>query len=137
MIHDCKIELRALSLKATPARLGVLKLLETTDKPLDVGTIIEFLEKNDIDADQATVFRIINIFTKSGLTKQIRLNEGKFRYELAARPNHHHLICETCGCIEDIDCSGDEIDEEIKEKKRFLVKHHSLEYYGYCKKCQK
>ena len=136
-IHDCKDELRSFDLKATPARLGVLKLLETSDKPLDVAAIINYLEQHDIEADQATVFRIINLFTEKGLTKQIHLNEGKFRYELASREDHHHLICESCGMLEDISCSVEEIDQEIKQKKGFTVSHHSLEFYGICKNCQK
>ena len=133
--HDCKQELRAVSLKATPARLGVLKLLETVNMPIDVSTMIQYLHKNNIEVDQVTVFRIINLFTERGLTKQIHLNEGKFRYELASKKDHHHLVCESCGIIEDISCSVVEIDQEIKEKKQFTVKHHSLEFYGTCKNC--
>lgn len=136
IIHDCKNELRSVSLKATPARLGVLKLLEMYEKPLDVSAIISYLQKNNINVDQATVFRIINLFTERGLTKQIHLNDGKYRYELTSRTNHHHLICESCGTIEDIQCSVAEINKEIKEKKRFNVKRHSLEFYGICLDCQ-
>jgi Fur family transcriptional regulator, ferric uptake regulator len=134
--HDCKIELRQADLKATPARLAVLSLLENADKPVDVATIIDYLKANAIKADPVTAFRIINLFTERGLTKQIHLNEGKFRYELTSRAGHHHLICENCRKIEDIQCSVDEIDREIKEKKQFIVKHHSLEFYGTCKNCQ-
>lgn len=133
--HDCKQELRSVSLKATPARLGVLKLLETATTPIDVSAMTQYLEENNIPVDQATVFRIINLFTEKGLTKQIHLNEGKFRYELASKENHHHLVCENCGAIENIHCSVTEINQEIKEKKQFTVKHHSLEFFGICKNC--
>src|SRR5947207_2240520 len=83
--HDCKTELRDAALKATPARLGVLELLENTEEPIDVQTMIDFLDEKDIKADPATVFRIVNMFTEKGLTKQLQLNEGKFRYELASK----------------------------------------------------
>lgn len=134
--HDCKQELRSASLKATPARLGVLKLLETANSPVDVSAMIDYLEKNNVEVDQATVFRIINLFTERGLTKQIHLNEGKFRYELASKKDHHHLVCKNCKKIEDIQCPIADIDQEIKEKTQFTVKHHSLEFYGICKICQ-
>ena len=135
MPHDCKKELRSVSLKATPARLGVLRLLESANMPVDVSAMSQYLQENNIEVDKATVFRIINLFTERGLTKQIRLNEGKFRYELASRKDHHHLVCENCGRIEDINCSIDEVDREIKAKKQFAVKHHSLEFYGICRSC--
>lgn len=136
MNHDCKVELRTASLKATPARLAVLRLLEKTDQPLDVATIIAYLNKQGVDADQATVFRIINLFTDKGLARQIQLNEGKFRYERGGE-EHHHLICERCGGIEDVsDCNIGGLEKEIHSKKGFLVKRHSLEFFGVCKQCQ-
>lgn len=135
--HDCITELREVSLKATPARLGVLKLLETTSKPLDVAAMIVYLEKNKIEVDQATVFRIINMFTEKGIAKQISFNEGKFRYELASKADHHHFVCDNCGGVEDVsDCHIDELEKEIKQKKGLLIKRHSLEFFGLCKSCQ-
>lgn len=136
--HDCKTELRSVDLKATPARLAILDFLEKTDKPLDISSIIRYLSTKNIDADPATVFRIINAFTDKGITRQIQLNEGKFRYELSTKIDHHHLICEQCGSIEDIsDCGISKLEQEIKEKKKFLVKRHSLEFFGVCRRCQR
>lgn len=136
--HNCQDELHEMDLKVTPARLAVLELLEKNNKPLDIISIINYLQKKDIKADPATVFRIINAFTEKGITKQIQLNEGKFRYELSSRPDHHHLICEVCGAIEDIsDCSIGVLEDEIGRKKQFLIKRHSLEFFGLCKNCQR
>ncbi len=136
--HDCTTELREASLKATPTRLAVLRLLENTDKPVDVASIIEYLRQKDIKADQATVFRIINMFTSRGLTKQVQLNEGKFRYELSSKADHHHFICENCGVIEDIsDCNISKLEDDLWKKKGLRVKRHSLEFFGLCIACQK
>lgn len=136
--HDCKIELNEADLKATPARLAIMQLLEQTDKPIDIASITEFLKKNEIKADQATVFRIINMFTERGLTKQIQLQEGKFRYELSNKEDHHHLVCMSCGDIQDIsDCNISALEKEIAKKKQFKVTSHSLEFFGMCANCQK
>lgn len=135
--HDCKEELNDAQLRATPARLAIMRFLENTDKPVDVQTLITFLDKNNIKSDPATVFRIVNMFTEKGLTKQIQLHEGKFRYELSSKADHHHLICEKCGAIEDIsDCKIDEFQKSIESKKQFKVTSHSLEFFGVCKQCQ-
>lgn len=136
--HDCKEELREANLKATSARLAILAFLEKTDEPLSVASISEYLNQEGIAADQATIFRIINAFTDKGITRQVQLNEGKFRYELSSKSDHHHLICEQCGAIEDIsDCSIPKLEEEIQHKKNFLVKRHSLEFFGLCQNCQR
>lgn len=135
--HNCKEELHNVTLKATPARLAVLKVLELSDTPIDIATIIEYLERKEIKADPATVFRIINSFTSKGITKQIQLLEGKFRYEHASKKDHHHLICQECGNIEDVsDNFIFDIEKAIHHKKKFLIKRHSLEFFGICKQCQ-
>lgn len=135
--HDCKDELNNLKLRATPARIALMKLLESATEPVDVQTMIEYLSKSNIKTDPATVFRIINMFTEKNLTKQIQLNEGKFRYELSSKTDHHHFICEKCGEIEDIsDCNIEMIENEIRKKKGLLIKNHSLEFFGLCKSCQ-
>jgi len=78
------------------------------------------------------------MFTEKGLLKPIQLNEGKYRYELASISDHHHLVCESCGNIEDIsDCSIDLLEKDIETKKEFKVTSHSLEFFGICANCQK
>ena len=136
--HDCTSELHENNLRATPARLALMKLFESSVEPLDVQTMIEFLENIDIKADPATVFRIINMFTEKGITKQISFNEGKFRYELANKADHHHLVCTKCGDIQDIsDCNISTLEKEIEKKKMFKVSNHTLEFFGICSNCQK
>lgn len=136
--HDHKDELNEVELRATPARVALMELFETTDKPLDVQSMIEYLEKRDIKTDPATVFRIVNMFTEKGLTKQIQFQEGKSRYELAAGADHHHLVCTQCGDIQDIsDCHIEVLESHIEKKKHFKVTSHALEFFGICSHCQK
>lgn len=137
MNHSCLEELRSAKLKITPKRLAILKFLESNSRPIDVASIMDYLKNQQVQADQATVFRIMNIFTSKGLTKKLELNEGKSRYEVSSRGDHHHLICKNCGTIEDIsDCSIDILEKEIEQKKQFRVKSHNLEFFGVCRRCQ-
>ena len=138
MQHDCKQELRKLDLRATPARLAVMHFLERTSEPVDVNTILNYLNKQRIDTDPATVFRIVNILTQKGITTPIQFQEGKTRYELSSKEDHHHLICESCGKVEDVsDVVIPALEKEIKNKHKFLVKRHSLEFFGLCHACQR
>jgi Fe2+ or Zn2+ uptake regulation protein len=138
MKNNHKHELNSALLRATPARLAILDFLKKTDKPVDVWDIVNYLGEQKIDTDPATAFRIINIFTEKGLTKKIQFNDRKFRYELTSKPEHHHLVCNSCGRVEDIyDCGVQKLEKEILEKKKFIVKYHSLEFFGICADCQK
>jgi len=137
-LHNCSKELNKLNLKATPARLAVLQLLEKSKEPIDVASIIQFLRKNKVKADPATVFRIVNLLTQKGVLRQIHFfNEDKFRYEYGPKNEHHHLICQNCGSIEDIsNCPVDSLERKIYKEKNFRIKTHSLEFFGICRDCQ-
>lgn len=136
--HDCKSELNKVNLRATSARMALMNLLESSEKPLDVQAMIEYLNKKNIKTDPATVFRIVNMFTEKGLLKTIQLNEGKFRYELSSKPDHHHFVCENCGGIEDIsDCNIVALENDIEKRKHIKVISHSLEFFGICSNCRK
>ncbi|HWY79264.1 MAG TPA: transcriptional repressor [Candidatus Sulfotelmatobacter sp.] len=135
--HDCKTELNEVDLRATPARIALMKLLESSDKPLDVQTMIDYLDQKEIKTDPATVFRIVNMFTEKGLLKTVQLNEGKSRYELQTKTDHHHLVCTNCGDIQDIsDCNIEVLEKHIEKKKNFKVTSHALEFFGLCSSCQ-
>lgn len=136
-IHSCKDELREVDLRATPARLAVMNFLEKTDKPVDVGSVIDYLNTNGIETDPTTVFRMMNTLTQKGITTPVQFQEGKTRYELSSRKDHHHLICKNCGKIEDVlDIIIPALEKEIRNKSGFKVLRHSLEFFGVCLTCQ-
>ena len=136
--HNCKDELQEASLKATPARIAVLKFLESTDMPVDVSIIINYLKKEKINADPATIFRMMNDFLAKGITKEIQLEKGKVHYELSSKGDHHHLVCESCGKIEAVeDNFVPQMEKELAKKHQFLIRRHSLEFFGLCSNCQK
>lgn len=132
-VKDFSLELRSVNLKVTPARIAVLKLLESHDTPVDSGHFLD--SHKDLGVDRVTIFRILNSFVESGLAKKVEFQEGKARYEKAGG-DHHHFICEKCGSIEDVsDCHIDNLISDIQKKKGILIKRHSLEFFGLCKNC--
>jgi Fur family ferric uptake transcriptional regulator len=136
--HDCKDELQGVSLKATPARIAVMKFLESADQPVDVNSILDYLRQKDVDTNPATVFRMMNDFLQKGITKEVQLEKGKASFELASKGDHHHLICESCGKIEAVeDNFVPKMEKELQKKHKFLIKRHSLEFFGLCASCQK
>lgn len=131
--------LNAWGIKKTRGRIEVLKFLKRISTPVDASQIESYLiDTQNTPINTATIYRILRILYKKRLVTRFELQEGKFRYELASKPDHHHLICQSCGNIEDVsDNFIADIETEIKNKKRFLVKSHSLEFFGICKQCQR
>ncbi len=136
-MQKVKLNLQTKGLRNTKGRSDVLKVLEDEKVPVDVSHIQQHLDEKAVRVDPATVYRILDAFYKNGIVQRFDFQEGKFRYEIASKQDHHHLICESCGSIEDIsDCNIKELEKEIGKKKGFLVKRHSLEFFGLCKDCQ-
>jgi len=136
--HDCKKELKNVDLRATPARIAVMRLLEKAKQPIDVNAVIDKVNKEGIKTDPATIFRIMNILTKKGIAMPIQFQDRKMRYELTGKRHHHHLVCEACGSIEDVSSQViPALEKEIKGKYKFLIKRHSLEFFGLCRDCQR
>lgn len=123
-------------LKITKSRIALLELIQKEERPVDSQFLIDVLQRTS-EIDRVTIFRILNILTEYGILRKLEFGEGKARYELNTK-DHHHLICQNCGSIQDIsDCDINALEKEIKLKKHFLVKLHTLEFYGLCKDCQK
>lgn len=137
MAHDCSEELRDVDLKVTPARISLMQLLEAHDKPLDAQYVIKHLVKEGVD--RVTVFRILNAFVDKGLLRKLEFKEGKARYELLSKGDHHHFICSRCGDITDIgeDTIMHEYITNMERKYGFIVREHAMEFFGICNICQK
>jgi len=136
LMKNYRLLLENASLKTTPARLAVLSFLNENSDPLSAESIFDHVAGEHSPADRATIYRILETFFQKGIIKRLELGEGKYRYELTGE-EHHHLICESCGKIEDIsDCNISEFEKEIGRKKKFTVRRHSLEFFGLCSDCQ-
>lgn len=132
-----RTQLKEAGYRVTPARLALLHVLESSGKPLSVQRIIEQLQ--EVDVDQATVYRTLNAFHESGIVRSVDFQHGHAHYELSSGPHHHHVVCKECGRVEDIEsCGIQEISRRVLQSSRFSEIHeHSLEFFGVCSACSK
>lgn len=124
-------KLRQAGLRATPARIEVLKILTTNAVPLDVQAILRRLHRTA--PDQATIYRILTSFVKAELARPVTVRPSVVSFEATDRPHHHHLICEKCGYVEDVSNCCDAPKPTPKSFQ--AVTSHQLEFMGICTKC--
>ena len=91
-----------MGLRATPARLATLLLVQETSSPLTHADAAEALASKGID--KATVFRNLNDLTEAGLLRRTELGDHVWRFEAthghAGTENHHpHFVCIDCGSV--------------------------------------
>lgn len=130
--------LKSAGLRATQQRERVLKVLEDSTIPLSVADIASVLTRPKID--QVTVYRTLETFVQAGLVHHVELHQGRSFFELATREHHHHLVCRSCGRVEDVEgCDMDTVQKKIAKKSKHFsaVSSHALEFFGDCKGCIK
>lgn len=125
--------LRAKGIRATPQRIALLARLRTQRAPQSADAIVRALRGV---LDQATVYRGLQEFEKARIVRRVQLR-GSSLYE-APGSHHHHLICRSCGAVEDVEVNlPKSVSEKVLAKsKRFIsIEDESLEFFGICKLC--
>lgn len=94
-----KQALREAGLRATAARVAVLKFLMAEGGPKSHAEVVESLE--DFGFDQSTLFRCLNEIADTGLVARLDLGDQIRRFEYR-KPNelefaHPHFMCVDCG----------------------------------------
>lgn len=130
-----KQKLKEAKLKVTRGRIAILNALAITNLPLNVNELSNRLNRQHSTINPVTIYRILNRLKKKGLVREIDFKEGKYRYELEEN-HHHHLVCNRCGTVENLEgCSVEKVEQSIKRTHNFLIKQHTLEFFGLCKNC--
>jgi Fur family ferric uptake transcriptional regulator len=121
-------------LRPTAGRLRILNLLVASGSPLSAAEVHDKLGEER--PDLATVYRSLDRFTAEAIVRPVRFEDGARRYEIAHGDHHHHLVCTSCGEIEDLaSCRIEPFAQAAFDRHGFRVASHSLEFYGTCRKC--
>ena len=132
-------EIRASGKRMTRTRRAVLSVLEQSQYPLSPTELYAQLKKRRVAIDLVTVYRNLVTLKELGLVTQLELHqEGQVRYEMKeGRQHHHHIRCKSCGRIADLLlCPLKKLTAVIEKETRFVVGDHSLEFSGWCPRCQ-
>ncbi len=131
-------DLKEKGFRITKVRRTVLDILYSTTKPISVQNLLKNLLLKDISANKTTIYREIEFLKYNNLIKEVDFGDRVKRYEVFDISHHHHIMCLTCGHIEDIDFDVDLTTHEsdISQKTGFKIADHSIEFFGYCKTCQ-
>jgi len=135
IIDDFKKILREKGFKCTPTRLSIIEIFLNNSKPISADFIFNKLKKK---IDEATVYRSLSSFEKSGILRRVDLRKEAIHFELN-NDHHHHLVCVKCGIIEDFK-ENNEIEKIlgriVEKSSRFkIINEHSLELFGVCSRC--
>ena len=97
-------QLRSAALRVTRPRVAVLEAVHANPHS-DTETIFGLVRARSADVSRQTVYDVLNALTAVGLVRRIQPSGSVARYESRVGDNHHHVVCRSCGVIEDVDCA--------------------------------
>jgi Fur family ferric uptake transcriptional regulator len=129
--------LRASGLRVTQQREAVLAVL--AGRPhLTAAEVAEAVDDTlDTSLSRQGLYNVLADLTRAGLLRCIEPAGSAARYELRVGDNHHHLVCRTCGAVEDVECATGEAPclEPSSTPSGFVVDEAEVTWWGTCLAC--
>jgi Fe2+ or Zn2+ uptake regulation protein len=127
--------LRGASLRVTRPRVAVLAAVH--DHPhADTSAILEVVRERLGEVSQQAVYDVLGALTEAGLVRRIHPPGSVARYESRVGDNHHHVVCRSCGVIEDVDCVvGDAPCLTAADHTGYVIDEAEVVFHGLCPAC--
>jgi Fe2+ or Zn2+ uptake regulation protein len=125
--------LRDAGQRYTSGRRAIVERLQAAGQPLTIPDVLA----------GSSLYRNLAVLEQAGAVHRIVTSADFARYELAEdlTEHHHHLICSSCGTVEDftappaLERSLHKAVAEVEGATGFAAQHHRLDLLGTCRSC--
>ena len=132
----CVETLRRKGYRVTPQRLVVLAAIQSSEDHISADEIYAQVQSKYPRMNISTVYRTLELLTELGLVTQTNLGENRLYYHFADKGQHHHLICQKCGRVSNIDeALLTPFKEALFRQYRFSTELRHLAVFGRCARC--
>ena len=82
----------------------------------------------------ATVYRTVDLLRRSGSLRPVP-GDGRPAYMRCHPGHHHHLVCLSCGAVEETELCAAPSPDELHRRHGFRADSHEIDIYGTCARC--
>ena len=123
--------------RLTPQRMLVLAAIENSDDHISAEEIYAEVIAKYPHVNISTVYRTMELLNRLGLVTETDLGGGRVRYHPADKGHHHHLVCQQCGKIIDLDESVlVSLEKVLFGEYNFSADLRHLAIFGRCADCR-
>lgn len=124
--------------RMTPQRMMVLSAIENSDHHISAEEIYAQVTARYPHLNISTVYRTLELLHRLGLVTETDLGGGRVRYHPADKGHHHHLVCQECGKVVDLDESVlENLKRVLRQDYQFDPDIRHLAFFGTCADCRK
>jgi Fur family transcriptional regulator, ferric uptake regulator len=117
--------------RLTPQRRAVLAAIETSDGPFTAIELLERARRAHPRLGLATTYRTLELLRRTGSLHAL----SGAAYIRCSPEHHHHLVCLSCGSVEDTELCATPSQQALTRRHGFRAESHELEIYGTCRNC--
>jgi Fur family transcriptional regulator, stress-responsive regulator len=129
-------ELKAASLRVTSGRVAVLRALEASPHST-AENVFDLISADLPGTSPQAVYMVLNDLVRAGLIRRFEPAGSAALHERRIGDNHHHLVCESCGAVQDVDCAvGEAPCLTPSDGGGFRVREAEVTFWGLCGACQ-
>lgn len=121
-------------LRATPQRRLLLSEIERWHGAFTALELYERARRAEPRLGIATTYRTLDALRENGSIRALAGREPR-TYVRCHPGHHHHLVCTSCGAVQETDLCAVPSKAELKRRHGFAPERHELEIYGTCSRC--
>lgn len=123
--------------RLTPQRMMILEAVEAADGHISADEIYTRVCDRYPHLNISTVYRTLELLKELGLATETDMGDGRVRYHSIRKGHHHHLVCQNCGCIVDLDETVLlPLKDALSQEYGFKADLKHLAIFGQCGKCR-
>jgi len=129
------VALRDAGLRATRQRLTVLKALRERSDAVTAQDLHAELRAAREPVGLTTVYRTLTALGEAGFLDTFA-REGEQAFRLCGDQHHHHLVCEVCNAV--VELESDQVENWVRSvasRHGFSVTGHRADIFGICSGC--
>lgn len=126
--------LKEYDLKVTPQRVAIVEELYNNGH-MNIDDLYKKLLSEFPSVSLATIYKNINAMVEKVFLSEVKIPNSKSVYELI-KTEHAHLVCSSCGHIEDIMLDATSVLEEASKLSSFKIDTTSIVLSGLCPNCK-
>lgn len=124
------------NIRLTSARKAILEHIEEAEAHLMATQIHLALSQRLPSLNLTTVYRSLDYLVEHKLISVADIGKGSPVYEKVSETLHHHLICQKCHAIAQIDHSHiAPFFQKLNQETGFEVTSNHIALYGICENC--
>lgn len=122
--------------RLTKIKKAIVDILTESHCLLSKPDLVEKLKAKKITPDRSTIYRELQFLIKKNII--VKNTIARVDYYEIPQDHHHHLVCVNCKSIRRVEMGNhlEKQEKQIAKQNKFNIINHSLEFYGYCHKCQ-